>query len=90
MTKTRVVRTAALCILSLAAAAGCQSGGAGRTPPAARAQLFEGMGPHSRAVTTTSPEAQRWIDQGLAWIYEFNHDEAIRSFERAAVAAAGR
>lgn len=46
--------------------------------------LFEGMGPHTRRVTTNSEEAQRYFDQGLNWTYAFNHDEAIRSFERAA------
>jgi tetratricopeptide (TPR) repeat protein len=35
-------------------------------------------------VTTTSPEAQRYFDQGLNFLYAFNHDEAIRSFEHAA------
>ncbi len=48
------------------------------------AQLFEGMGPHARTITTDSAEAQRYFDQGLAWTYAFNHDEAIRSFRRAA------
>jgi tetratricopeptide (TPR) repeat protein len=46
--------------------------------------LFEGLGGLSRKVTTTSPEAQRYFDQGLAFLYAFNHDEAIRSFRRAA------
>ena len=44
---------------------------------------FEGLGSHSRRVTTVSPEAQRYFDQGLAFLYAFNHDEAIRSFRRA-------
>ncbi|MBP6382509.1 MAG: hypothetical protein KA321_07455, partial [Pseudomonadales bacterium] len=35
-------------------------------------------------VSTASPEAQRYFDQGLAFMYAFNHDEAIRSFTRAA------
>jgi len=47
------------------------------------APLYE-LGPLSRAVTTRSPEAQRYFDQGLAFLYGFNHDEAIRSFRRAA------
>ena len=46
--------------------------------------LFSGLGKHSRKVTTTSPEAQRYFDQGLAFVYGFNHDEAIRSFNQAA------
>jgi len=41
------------------------------------------MGGYSRPVRTSSPEAQRWFDRGLAWCYGFNHEEAIRCFERA-------
>jgi len=48
------------------------------------AQLFDGMGSHQRRVTTTSSEAQKYFDQGLTWAFAFNHDEAIRSFKRAA------
>jgi tetratricopeptide (TPR) repeat protein len=48
------------------------------------AQLFDNMGSHHRAITTTSAEAQRYFDEGLTWTYAFNHDEAIRSFTRAA------
>lgn len=50
----------------------------------AQAQLFEGMGPHQRRITASSPEAQRYCNQALTWTYAFNHDEAIRSFHRAA------
>lgn len=56
--------------------------GAAATRP--RAQLFKGIAPHRRPVTTDSAEAQRYFDQGLTWAYAFNHDEAIRSFKRAA------
>lgn len=49
-----------------------------------RAQLFDGMGSHSRKVTTSDPLAQRYFNQGLALSYGFNHDEAVRSFEEAA------
>jgi tetratricopeptide (TPR) repeat protein len=46
--------------------------------------LFEGLGTHGRKVTTSSPEAQRYFNQGLCLLFAFNHDEAIRSFRRAA------
>ncbi|MBI2392765.1 MAG: hypothetical protein HYV09_24480 [Deltaproteobacteria bacterium] len=46
--------------------------------------LFPGLGSHRREVTTRSREAQRYFDQGLILLYGFNHDEAIRSFRRAA------
>jgi tetratricopeptide (TPR) repeat protein len=46
--------------------------------------LFAGTGPHHRAVDTSSAEAQAMFDQGMAFLFAFNHDEAIRSFQRAA------
>ncbi len=48
------------------------------------AQPFDGLGTLSRRVSTASPEAQRYFDQGLRLAYGFNHDEATRSFARAA------
>ncbi|WP_339498811.1 tetratricopeptide repeat protein [Pseudomonas silesiensis] len=41
------------------------------------------LGTYSRAVTTGSPQAQRWFDRGLLWSYGYNHDEAIRCFRKA-------
>ena len=49
----------------------------------AKVPLFEGLGTHRRPVTTKSAEAQQYFDQGLAFLFSFNHDEAIRSFRRA-------
>jgi tetratricopeptide (TPR) repeat protein len=46
--------------------------------------LFDGLGSRGRVVTTDSPEAQRYFSQGLSFLYAFNHDEAIRSFQKAA------
>lgn len=45
--------------------------------------LMPGMGQHHHAITTNNPEAQRFFDQGLTLVYAFNHEEAIRSFQRA-------
>jgi tetratricopeptide (TPR) repeat protein len=44
---------------------------------------FDGLGTHARPVSKHA-EAQAFFDQGLAFLFAFNHDEAIRSFERAA------
>jgi tetratricopeptide (TPR) repeat protein len=41
------------------------------------------LGSYHRPVETPSPQAQVWFDRGLMWAYAFNHDEAIRCFERA-------
>lgn len=54
------------------------------TPAEDGAKLYEGFGNYTRKVTTSSPDAQEWFDQGMQLLYGFNHDEAIRSFTRAA------
>ncbi|HVK17443.1 MAG TPA: hypothetical protein VM533_10875 [Fimbriiglobus sp.] len=46
--------------------------------------LFDGLGKHTRTVTTTSPDAQKYFNQGLNFLFAFNHDEAIRAFRHAA------
>ncbi len=46
--------------------------------------LFENLGGHHHEVTTKSPAAQRYFDQGLRLVYAFNHDEAERAFREAA------
>jgi tetratricopeptide (TPR) repeat protein len=52
--------------------------------PAPTVPLFDNLGAHHHAITTSSPLAQQYFDQGLRLIYAFNHDEAIRAFEQAA------
>ncbi len=44
------------------------------------------LGNFSRPITTDSAEAQLWFNRGLTWLYGFNHEEAIRCFERASEA----
>jgi tetratricopeptide (TPR) repeat protein len=41
------------------------------------------LGPYSRKVTTSAPEAQLWFDRGLNWLFGFNHGEAVRCFQKA-------
>ena len=48
------------------------------------AQLFDGLGTFHRKITTRSKLAQRYFDQGMRFIWAFNHDEATRSFAKAA------
>jgi tetratricopeptide (TPR) repeat protein len=48
------------------------------------AQLFHGLGSFHRKITTRSPLAQKYFDQGMRFIWAFNHDEATRSFAKAA------
>src|SRR5215470_17778205 len=54
------------------------------TDAEAPATLLRGLGTLRHPVSTSSPEAQRFFDQGLRLLYAFNHDEAARSFKRAA------
>lgn len=46
--------------------------------------LVNGLGDLHHPVSTKNVEAQKFFDQGLRFIYAFNHDEAARSFQHAA------
>src|SRR5262245_12668256 len=52
--------------------------------PASAVPLYEGLGKHVRPVATANPQAQKFFDQGLNFMYAFNHDEAVRAFRQAA------
>ncbi|MFZ1142670.1 MAG: hypothetical protein WAN76_26115 [Candidatus Sulfotelmatobacter sp.] len=52
--------------------------------PAHPVTLVTGLGDLHHPVSTHNPEAQQFFDQGLRFIYAFNHDEAARSFQHAA------
>ncbi|KAL2823248.1 hypothetical protein BDW59DRAFT_180720 [Aspergillus cavernicola] len=51
--------------------------------PIPGAQVYYNLGSFSRAVTTTSPDAQIWFTRGLVWVYAFNHAEGAYCFEQA-------
>ena len=74
---TRAVSLAAVLALLVA----CTSRPA---PAPARTPLYDNVGTVNHVVTTSSPEAQRYFDQGLAFTYGFNHAEAMRAFRQAA------
>ncbi|MCA9229458.1 MAG: hypothetical protein KDA57_02305 [Planctomycetales bacterium] len=44
------------------------------------------LGGFHHAASTASDEAQTWFDRGLAMCYGFNHEEAVRCFEKAIAA----
>jgi tetratricopeptide (TPR) repeat protein len=71
----------ALFLVALCTAALAQHEGHANMTPAT---LMSGFGDLHHPVTTSNPEAQQFFDQGLRLIYAFNHDEAARSFQRAA------
>jgi tetratricopeptide (TPR) repeat protein len=52
--------------------------------PQQRAMLFQGLSDLHHPVSTKNPEAQQFFDQGLRFIFAFNHEEAVKSFSRAA------
>lgn len=50
----------------------------------AQVPLFENLGTLHHPITTSSHEAQQYFDQGLRFVYAFNHEEALLAFEEAA------
>jgi len=46
--------------------------------------LVSGLGNSNHPIRITPPEAQKYFNQGLDYIWAFNHDEARRSFQKAA------
>jgi tetratricopeptide (TPR) repeat protein len=46
--------------------------------------LVAGLGDANHIIRTSSPEAQQYFNQGMNYLFAFNHEEAARSFERAA------
>ncbi len=57
---------------------------AAHSPAPKPATLMTGLGKLHHPVSTKNVQAQQFFDQGLRLIYAFNHDEAARSFKRAA------
>ncbi|MCV7153556.1 tetratricopeptide repeat protein [Mycolicibacterium pyrenivorans] len=53
------------------------------TTPAGATEPYYDLGSYHRSIDTPSEVAQVWFDRGLIWSYAFNHEEAIRCFERA-------
>jgi tetratricopeptide (TPR) repeat protein len=46
--------------------------------------LYTDLGSHHKSISTQVAAAQQYFDQGLRFVYGFNHAEAIRSFKQAA------
>ena len=66
--------------ISIAALCAAIAGSAKQRP----AYLMEGLSNLHHPVSTENAEAQQFFDQGLRLVYAFNHEEAARSFGRAA------
>ncbi len=52
----------------------------GLRPVDTRPVRYDSLGTYSYRISTASPDAQRWFDQGLRLVYAFNHHEAQRAF----------
>ncbi|MFQ5777881.1 MAG: hypothetical protein ACE5IP_07730 [Terriglobia bacterium] len=52
--------------------------------PGQIAPRLQNLGDHTHPITTSSPRAQLFFNQGLNLGYGFNHREALRSFQEAA------
>jgi tetratricopeptide (TPR) repeat protein len=55
---------------------------AGEAPPV---PLYDNLGSYHRPISTADDAVQRYFDQGLRLTYAFNHAEAIRAFDAAAL-----
>jgi tetratricopeptide (TPR) repeat protein len=77
-----VIGVALACVLAFPALAHEPEG---KAAAAAMAEmpLLDGYGSHSHSIQTSSPEAQAYFDQGVRLLFNFNHADAIRSFEAA-------
>lgn len=53
------------------------------TVPLGDVDPYYNLGSYHRAVDTPSARAQTWFDRGMVWAYAFNHEEAVRCFDRA-------
>lgn len=53
-------------------------------PKAQTVPLFAGLGPYTRNAETSNAQAQRYFDQGMMFMFAYNHDEAVRAFREAA------
>ncbi len=69
--------------LLLAALVGLATPAAAQPNDGRVAPLLDGLGSHSRTVSSSNPQAQRFFDQGLVLAYAFNHAEAGRAFREA-------
>ena len=58
-------------------------GGMAHSAGDARPVAYTWLGVYSYRITTSSPDSQRWFNQGLRLVYAFNHNEAQKAFREA-------
>src|SRR4029079_18314654 len=87
MNTTRIIGFAAAVLLASAIPGyGTESTAPPASPksPSSTVPLYTDLGSHHKRISTRVPATQQYFDQGLRFVYGFNHAEAIRSFARAA------
>ena len=81
------IRLACIAVAVLASLSACNTKRdalANTTHDGRLAPMLKNLGDLHHAVSTKSPDAQKYFNQGLTLVYGFNHAEAIRSFKVAA------
>jgi tetratricopeptide (TPR) repeat protein len=71
-----------LCALALVVSSGAFTVAA-ESSQAPGIPLLPGLGSHTRAITTKSPQAQKYFDQGMNLLFGFAHGASLRSFQEA-------
>jgi tetratricopeptide (TPR) repeat protein len=87
MNTTRIIGFAAAVLLASAIPGyGTESTAPPASPksPSSTVPLYTDLGSHHKSISTKVPATQQYFDQGLRFVYGFNHAEAIRSFNQAA------
>ena len=88
LTRFAVFAFATVVLLASAAPSwGTESAVAARPPKTVMSNavpLYTNLGSHHKSISTRVAATQQYFDQGLRFVYGFNHAEAIRSFTRAA------
>jgi tetratricopeptide (TPR) repeat protein len=77
-------RSAFLLFLLIPATVLGQHGHGTKAAPVKPPAIETGLGNIDHKVTTKNAQAQRFFNQGLAYIYAFNHAESIKAFKQAA------
>jgi len=72
-----------ICMLTLAFAASAFAQHDMSPQPAKPVVLEQGLGTFHWPVSTKNAQAQRFFDQGMKYLYGFNHESAVASFQEA-------
>ncbi len=87
VTSAQIIGLAVAALLAWAVPSPAEESVAAPAPPTNSAHtvpLYSNLGSHHKRISTKVSTSQQYFDQGLRLVYGFNHEEAIRSFTRAA------